>query len=250
MPTKRTVDGCAPSDKRYDVWNSQVPGFGLRVGTSGVKTFIVRYRADGSARSAPRRYVTVERYGAVTVEQARKKAQQILAEATVGDDPAMKRNANRDDLKMTGLIDLYEKEGCFIRRGERKGEPLKERTKTYTIARLRHHVVPLLGIERVSEVNVGEIEPFFRDVATGKSASDRKIGYRKRIVVRGGGGAARKVFRDLSAVFSFAVRREIVESNPCEKAVVRKTDKRRERFLSIDEITQLGKALDELEPKA
>lgn len=245
--TKRTVDGCAPSDKRYDVWDSQVPGFGLRVGTSGVKTFVVRYRADGGGRTAPRRYVTVGRYGAVTVEQARKKAQQILAEATVGDDPAMKRNAKRDELKMTGLIDLYEKEGCCIQRGKRQGEPMKERTKTYTIARLRHHVVPLLGSKRVSEVNVGEIERFFRDVATGKSASDTKIGHRKRIVVRGGDGAARKVFRDLSAVFSFAVRREIVEVNPCEKAVVRKTDNRRERFLSIDEVKQLGTALDELE---
>lgn len=71
--------------------------------------------------------------------------------------------------------------------------------------RVRHHVVLLLGIKRVSEVNVGEIERFFRDVAAGKSASDNKIGHRKRIVVRGGDGAARKVFRDLSAVFTGAI---------------------------------------------
>ena len=245
--TKGLVDSCGSTNKRYDIWDSKLPGFGLRVGVSGSKTFVVRYRADGGGRTAPKRYLTVGRYGTLTVEQARKRAQQILAEATVGDDPAMKRNAKRDELKMTGLIDLYETEGCFIQRGKRQGEPMKERTKTYTIARLRHHVVPLLGIKRVSEVNVGEIERFFRDVATGKSASDTKIGHRKRIVVRGGDGAARKVFRDLSAVFSFAVRREIVEGNPCEKAVVRKTDNRRERFLSIDEIKQLGKALDELE---
>lgn len=245
--TKGLVDSCAPDKARYDIWDSKLPGFGLRVGVSGSKTFVVRYRADGGGRSAPKRYVTVGRHGVVTVEQARKKAQQILAEVTVGEDPALKRNAKREELKMTGLVDLYEKEGCFIQRGKRQGEPMKDRTKTYTIARLRHHVVALLGIKRVSEVNVGEIERFFRDVATGKSASDAKIGHRKRIVVRGGDGAARKVFRDLSAVFSFAVRRGIVETNPCEKAVVRKTDNRRERFLSIDEIKQLGTALDELE---
>lgn len=245
--TKRTVDALAPGEQRYEIWDSATPGFGLRVGPSGVKTFVVRYRANGGGRTAPRRYMTVGRYGAVTVEQARKKAQQLLAEATVGEDPAMKRNTKRKELKMTGLVDLYEKEGCVIQRGKRQGEPMKERTKTYTIARLRHHVVPLLGNKRVSEVNVGEIERFFRDVATGKSASDTKIGHRRRIVVRGGDGAARKVFRDLSAVFSFAVRREIVETNPCEKAVVRKTDNRRERFLSIEEIKQLGTALDELE---
>lgn len=245
--TKGVVDSCNAADKRYDVWDSKLPGFGLRVGTSGAKTYVVRYRANGGGRSAPRRYVTVGRHGTLTVEQARKKAQQILAEATVGEDPAMQRNARREELKMAALIDLYETEGCFIQRGKRQGEPMKDRTKTYTIARLRHHVVPLLGNKRVSEVNVTEIERFFRDVATGKSASDTKIGHRKRIVVRGGDGAARKVFRDLSAVFSFAVRRGIVEANPCEKAVVRKTDNRRERFLSIDEIKRLGAALDELE---
>ncbi|MEY4671198.1 MAG: hypothetical protein RLZZ415_1077 [Pseudomonadota bacterium] len=245
--TKGVVDSCNAADKRYDVWDSKLPGFGLRVGTSGAKTYVVRYRANGGGRSAPRRYVTVGRHGTLTVEQARKKAQQILAEATVGEDPAMQRNARREELKMAALIDLYEKEGCFIQRGKRQGEPMKDRTKTYTIARLRHHVVPLLGTKRVSEVNVTEIERFFREVATGKSASDTKIGHRKRIVVRGGDGAARKVFRDLSAVFSFAVRRQIVETNPCEKAVVRKTDNRRERFLSIDEIKRLGTALDELE---
>ena len=245
--TKGIVDGCLPSDKRYEVWDSKLPGFGLRIGTSGAKTYVVRYRAEGGGRSAPKRYVTVGRHGTLTLEQARKKAQQLLAEATVGEDPAMKRNAKREELRMSALVELYEKEGCFIQRGKRQGEPMKDRTKTYTIARLRHHVVPLLGSKRVSEANVGEIERFFRDVATGKSACDTKMGHRRRIVVRGGDGAARKVFRDLSAVFSFAVRRGIVDANPCEKAVVRKTDNRRERFLSIAEIKQLGAALDELE---
>lgn len=245
--TKKIIDSSAPSDKRYDLWDSQVSGFGVRIGTSGVKTFLVRYRADGGGRNAPRRYVTVGRYGALSVEQARKKAQQLLAAATVGEDPASQRDALRNEMRISGLIDLYEEEGCFIQRGIRQGEPMKERTKTYTLGRLRHHVVPLLGTKRVSEVQAGDIERFFRDVASGKSASDTKLGKRRRIVVRGGEGAARKVFRDLSAVFSFAKRRGLVENNPCDKAVVKKTDNRRERFLSIAEIRKLGEALDALE---
>src|SRR3546814_3369052 len=88
-----------------------------------------------------------------------------------------------------------------------------------------------LPICRVSEVNAGDIERFFRDVEAGKTARDDKIGPRRRIVVRGGAGAARKVFRDLSAVFSFARRREIVTRNPCETAAVKKTDNHKERFL-------------------
>ena len=124
---------------------------------------------------------------------------------------------------------------------------MKPRTKAYTIARLRHHVVPLLGRKRVSEVGAGEIERFVRDVTNGKTAKDEKIGFRKRIIVRGGEGAARKVVKDLSAVFSFAVRRKIVSSNPCEIAAVKKSDNRRNRYLTLEEISRLGKAFDALE---
>ncbi len=62
-----------------------------------------------------------------------------------------------------------------------------------------------------------------------------------------GEGAARKVFRDLSAVFSFAVRRDILSSNPCMKAAVRKTDNQNNRFLTIEEVRKLGAACDALE---
>ncbi|WP_348841343.1 tyrosine-type recombinase/integrase [Xanthobacter sp. KR7-65] len=86
-----------------------------------------------------------------------------------------------------------------------------------------------------------------RDVGGGKTAKDEKAGPRVRIIVRGGDGAARKVVRDLSAVFSFAVRRGIVPVNPCDTAAVRKTDNRRERYLTLDEVARLGKAFDALE---
>lgn len=66
------------------------------------------------------------------------------------------------------------------------GQPMKPLTKQYTIARLRHHVVPLLGRKRVSEIGAGEIERFVRDVTNGKTTKDEKIGPRKRIIVRGG----------------------------------------------------------------
>ena len=124
---------------------------------------------------------------------------------------------------------------------------MKPLAKSYTVARLRHHVVPLLGAKRVSEIGAGDIERFFADVTAGKTARDDKIGPRRRIIVRGGAGAARKVFRDLSAVFSFARRREIIARNPCDIATVQKTDGRNERYLTLAEVGRLGAALDALE---
>lgn len=245
--TKRTVDAATPRDKRYHVWDGELAGFGLRVEPSGIKSFIAKYRAEGGGRRAPERRVTIGRYGTVTPEQARKAAKRILGGAATGVDPAQHIQSKRKEMRISELVDLYEKEGCFIQRGKRQGIPMKPLTKQYTLARLRHHVVPLLGSRRVTEVNAGDIERFFRDVEAGKTARDDKIGPRRRIVVRGGEGAARKVFRDLSAVFSFAKRSEIVSRNPCETAAVRKTDNQNERFLTLDEVKRFGDALRELE---
>ena len=103
-----------------------------------------------------------------------------------------------------------------------------------------------LAANALARVGAGDIEAFVRDVANGKTAKDVKIAPRKRIIVRGGPGAARKVVRDLSAVYSFAIRRELVERNPVERAAVRKTDNQRERYLSLEEVSQLGKAFDKI----
>jgi integrase len=245
--TKRVVDASAPRQERYHVWDSDLSGFGLRVEPTGVKTFIAKYRANGGGRSATQRVLTIGRFGPLTVDQARKLARTKLGSAAAGADPAAELQARRREMTMAALIDLYELEGCVVQRGKRQGQPMKPRTKAYTLARLRHHVVPLLGHRKAPSINAGDIERLVADVTAGKTARDEKIGPRRRIIVRGGAGAARKVVRDLSAVFSFALRSEITQRNPCETAAVRKTDNQNERFLTLDEVTRLGIALDEME---
>ncbi|OCC23715.1 integrase [Croceicoccus estronivorus] len=245
--TKKVVDAAEPGAKRYVLWDSDTKGFGVRIGVSGVKTFVVKYLAEGGGRSAPQRFFTIGQFGPLTVELARKRAREIVASVLMGKDPHSERNAKRKEIRVSALIDLYEAEGCFIQRGKRQGQPMKPLTKKYTIARLRHHVVPLLGRKRVTEIGAADIERFFRDVESGKTAKNEKTKPRTRIIVKGGAGAARKVFRDLSAVFSFAKRHEIVAANPCEKAVVNKSDNSRTRFLTLEEVARLGAACDALE---
>lgn len=245
--TKRIVDASEPREKRYHVWDSEVPGFALRVEPSGSKTYVVKYRADGGGRHADQKMVTMGRHGVLLPDQARKQAKQILASVITGTDPASELKERRRRMTVGALIDLYEKEGCFIQRGKRQGAPMKERTKAYTVARLRHHVVPLLGRRVAAEINAGDVERFVREVASGKTARTEKVGPRRIINVRGGEGAARKVVRDLSAVLSFAERREIVSRNPCETAAIRKTDNQKERYLTLEEVKRLGEAFRDLE---
>lgn len=87
---------------------------------------------------------------------------------------------------------------------------MKERNRRMMLARLDHHVVPLLGRKKLSEVPVRDVEQFIRDARDRVTAKNEKTGPRTRIIVRGGPGAAAKVVRDVSAVFTFAVRHELV----------------------------------------
>lgn len=233
--TKQLVDALPRPSRDQVVWDKTLAGFGLRLRPSGSKTFIIQYRAGGGRTGTPRRF-TIGRYGVFTVDEARAEAKKLLGAVANGQDPAGKRYARRREMTVAGLIDIYAHQGV---------DHLRPANRQFTIARLKNHVVPLLGRKKISEVRVSDIEQFMRDVTVGKTAKDEKVGPRARVIVKGGAGAAVKCTRTLSAVFAFAIRKELLTVNPCAAAKI-PADGRRERFLSLDEVTRLGAALDTL----
>lgn len=234
--TKRMIDAIKPSQGDCFLWDSELAGFGLRVREGGTKTFIAQYRAGGGRSGLTRRF-TIGRYGTLTVEEARLEARKVLLAAAQGDDPAGSRRTKRKEMRVSEMIDHFAKSGT---------EHLKERNRRYMLARLQHHVVPILGRRKISEVRIADVEQMMRDVKAGKTAKDEKTGPRARVIVRGGGGAAIKAVRDLSAVYSFAIRQEWVKYNPCAP-VKKPADQRRSRFLSLEEVERLGAAFSRLE---
>ena len=89
--TKRTVEALEPADKPWIAWDDKLVGFGCRVQPSGVKSFLVNYRAGDGGRNAPNKRVVVGRHGRVTPDQARRMAQELLGRVAGGDDPAGER---------------------------------------------------------------------------------------------------------------------------------------------------------------
>ncbi len=67
--TKRAVDGLAPLGKVYVSWDSEIPGFGVKVQPSGRKIYVFKYRVGGG-RAARRREPIIGVHGAVTADQA------------------------------------------------------------------------------------------------------------------------------------------------------------------------------------
>lgn len=243
--TKTSIDRLPKPTKATLYFDAELTGFFVRVQPSGTKAYGVAYRA-GSGRGAAKKTVTICPVGKLTPDQAREHAKLVLADAVKGQDPAAAKAAKRREMTVAALVELYSEEGLVRQRGQRMGEPMKERTARYTLNRLKHHVVPLLGSRKVSQVGPGDIERFVRAVEAGETAKDEKIAPRKRVIVKGGDGAARKVFRDLSAMCSFAVRRGIMSANPCTTAAVRKVDNERDRYLTMDELAKLWAALESL----
>ena len=245
--TDAVATNVLPGEKRTFLWDKKLAGFGLRIEPSGVRSWIVKYRAQGGGRSAPVRWLTVGPYPTIRAKDARDHAAKALASVRLGSDPAGDLVSKRREMTMAQLVDLYIKDGLIVLKGVRRGEPMRPETAAYTTARLRNHVIPLLGKRRVSEITPGDIVKFVKDVAAGKSAKNEKLGHRRRSIVRGGDGAARKVVRDVSVLFTFAMQHRIVTENPVATAAVRKIDNKRERYLSLSEMERLGAALMELE---
>ena len=89
--SKRSVDALEPTAKPWIAWDNKLTGFGVRVQPSGTKSFLVNYRANGGGRRAANKRVVIGRFGRITPDQARRKAQELLGRVAAGDDPAAER---------------------------------------------------------------------------------------------------------------------------------------------------------------
>ena len=77
--SKRTVESLSV-EKDMVYWDSELPGFGVRVYPSGSKVYIVQTRAKGKSKRA-----TVGRHGVITADQARQRAALIIARVKAGE---------------------------------------------------------------------------------------------------------------------------------------------------------------------
>ena len=92
---KRAVEALAPEDKPFIAWDDRLTGFGIRVQPSGVRSYIVNYRAGEGGRKAANRRLVIGRHGRVTADQARRLAQETLGRVAAGEDPAAGRTGSR-----------------------------------------------------------------------------------------------------------------------------------------------------------
>lgn len=126
--TKKLVDSleCQPGKGQTFRWCSERRGFGVRVTSAGVKSFIVQGRVGTQERRE-----TIGRYGVFTVEQARERAEEILRGMRNGVDPrAEKKRQASLNITLQAVADDY------VLNKRTKNGPLRASTK----ADIKRHV--------------------------------------------------------------------------------------------------------------
>jgi integrase len=231
--TDRTLKALAkhPASKgaTYDLLDTVVPGFGVRVSETGRRTFILIARYPGSKNPTRR---ALGQYGALTLEQARNKARSWIALIERGVDPA-------DDEGRQRLAEQRQRENSFAAVAEQFVKYI-HRQKLLTAAVMERNLnetfvkVAKWGPRPITEITSADIRRVI------EKAVDREAKY--------------QAFHDFALVrrlFNWAIGTDEygLEHNPCDK--LKAGDLIGERFardrvLRDDELRALWRAAERL----
>ena len=217
--TKRLVDAAAPRETEYQVYDGEIPGLALRVNPNSRKVYTLFYRT----LSGRKRTLTLGVHGAITPEQARRLAKDRLAEVTQGGDPAGERQRSRHAPDLAALIERYRTEHLAFK---------KPSTRIRAEGLLKRIILPAVGKMKAEAVTRPDI------LALHRAHRETPVEANRAVTL-------------LSGIFTWAEDGGLVlpEGNPCRR-VKKHIERRRERYLSAQELARLGAALARAEREA
>jgi integrase len=205
-----------PESKPYEVNDTEIRGFLLRVQPSGAISYYCSYRN----RAGKRNRMSLGRHPAITPAQARDHARKVIASVVHGEDPALQKKVQHQHTLQTYLDDEY---GPWVTANRKDGAA--------TLSRIKSCFAEHLDL-RLSELTPSVIMKWrTKGIAKGLKASTLN--------------------RDLASIksaLSTATEWGLVQVNPLQEVKMAKVDQNGiVRFLSDDEESRLRIALDERE---
>jgi integrase len=196
------------------VWDTTVPGFGARRQGGPAVSYFLKYRNEDGRQ----RWHSIGRHGAPwTPETARAEARRLLGLVAAGADPGAERSARKEAPTTAELAARFLAEQVETKR--------KPRTVREYRRLLENVIIPALGRKRVRDVTRQDVAHLHHSRRATPIEANRMLAL-------------------LSVLFTFAERvgERPDGSNPCRHAE-RFPQRRRERFLSPDELGRLGDTL-------
>jgi integrase len=214
--TKRAIDALMPDAGRpYIAWDDVLKGFGVRVWPSGRKSYLINYR--NAARR--QRQMVLGDHGKLTPDGARRQAMAYLAEAGRVDPLDLRQKARTGET----LSDLAKR---YLAEHANKKKPSSAALDQRL---LELHLLPALGRRRVAELTRADVARFHHSLRATPTTANRAVELLRAM---------------LNLAEQWGLRPD--GSNPC-RHIKRYAEKKRERFLSADELGRLGDALAEAE---
>ena len=217
--TKTTVEGLKATGERYEVRDDDIPGFLVRVGVDGSKSFYLMYRA-GKGRTAQKKRLHLGAYPKITVEQARLEARKKAATVTLGDDPAAKVQEGKAALSIAEALDAFQAEHVA---------KLKPSTIAFYKVVIDNHLKPGIGKIRTKKLTYTDIARFHTAMKNAPYMANRCI-------------AVLSAFLNWCELHGYRDK----HTNPCKEIKLNKEHKR-QQFIGAAELALLGDALSRME---
>ncbi len=223
--TVKRVDGLkpAPTGQRYDVFDSLVPGFGIRVTSTGKKSYVLVTRFPG--RKNPTRR-TIASVGAMDLSKARDVARDWLSKIQAGQDP--KTDGIESSLPLSPTFETFAQvSNNFIERHVRKNK--------------------LRSSQEIERIIERELLPSWRNTKFVSIGRRDVAGLLDKIEVRGSVSADRTL-AVISKICNWYAARDDDYVSPIVKGMRRSnpTESRRSRILDDDEIRDVWSVSNEL----
>jgi integrase len=171
---KDKVTGETKPRTRQDHWDSVVPGFAVRVTSRGQRTYILAGRI-GVSKNYTRR--EIGEVGAITLADARKKAQRWLGLISAGKDPAheeaalARAEARKRENTFESVAEAFIAEWVI---GPKPDKPRQRKHKPVT-ASIRNHLVARWGKRPIADIERGEVVDLIKAKAKAHPAEARNL---------------------------------------------------------------------------
>jgi len=209
----------SPASGRFEVWDTSEPGLGVRVGLRN-KSFVLKLRYEGQQQ-----WLTIGRFPALGIADARKKAQALKLLAERGGDPRQQERQAEKTRRRERANTVETVVGEYI---ERHAKP-NQRTWQDTKRRLYRDLVRLYGdlpIKKVSRTDINRMLDDVRDRGVGIGAN-RLLAHTKRF-------------------FSWCQERGLIDISPAESVRRPVKEVSRDRVLSDDELIAIWESAEDL----
>jgi integrase len=195
--------------RQIDYYDQSLMGFGLRVSPGGSRTWFVILRVGRIVRR-----FKLGTFPSTSLARARREAKANKAEATLGKDPGKERYKRRRAMTFVELVERY-------------------------VRSIRGQIDTWEAVQRVLE---RDVIPRFRAYLADEVEKIEIVELLEELDARAP-SAARKALEAIRQVYSFAMKRGIVKENPAAGLEPPTRKKKRQRFLTMDEIVKIMREL-------